>query len=349
MKIKNVLAKHKRALLKRKNVVGVGIGQKWIKGKNTGKQALLIFVSKKEAASALSPKDRLPKAIGKHQTDVVGRTGSLKAQGLTSRVRPLKAGYSCGHKKVTAGTIGGWFVDKDGDLVGLSNNHVLANTNRTAIGAVTVQPGTYDSPNWRSNRVGNLKDYVRIRRTNNTQDSAIFKPHPNVGIDMTLQNIGEVVGFNENIQVNDPVQKLGRTTGYSTGSVIATNATVWVQYDRGKSFEFDDQIITSHMSEGGDSGSLLCDMDGNAAGLLFAGSDTVTIHNRITYPKNRYGLGIYSPLTEVTSHTVLVDGVEAVYALDKIGDIDDLIAQLKQLAATGKTVNLTLSYQVGPD
>ena len=36
------------------------------------------------------------------------------------------------------------------------------------------------------------------------------------------------------------------------------------------------QIVTSAMSAGGDSGSLLLDMDNRAVGLLFAGSPTVT-------------------------------------------------------------------------
>ena len=42
-----------------------------------------------------------------------------------------------------------------------------------------------------------------------------------------------------------------------------------------------DQIICGPMSAGGDSGSVVYDAGGNAIGLLFAGSDTVTILNRI--------------------------------------------------------------------
>jgi hypothetical protein len=42
-----------------------------------------------------------------------------------------------------------------------------------------------------------------------------------------------------------------------------------------------DQIVTSNISQGGDSGSLVLDENNNAVGLLFAGSDKATIFNRI--------------------------------------------------------------------
>ncbi|WP_316504730.1 hypothetical protein [Nitrosopumilus sp.] len=46
--------------------------------------------------------------------------------------------------------------------------------------------------------------------------------------------------------------------------------------------QFRNQIITTAMSAGGDSGSLTRDFAGKAVGLLFAGSPVVTIHNDIT-------------------------------------------------------------------
>ena len=45
---------------------------------------------------------------------------------------------------------------------------------------------------------------------------------------------------------------------------------------------FDRQLVFSHMSEPGDSGSLILEKATNkAVGLLFAGSNQVTIANRI--------------------------------------------------------------------
>jgi hypothetical protein len=52
------------------------------------------------------------------------------------------------------------------------------------------------------------------------------------------------------------------------------------------------QIITSNMSAGGDSGSLLLDMEENAVGLLFAGSTQITIHNNIFFVQASLGIRI---------------------------------------------------------
>lgn len=82
------------------------------------------------------------------------------------------------------------------------------------------------------------------------------------------------------IDVGDTVQKSGRTTGYTVGEVLGIDATVNVSYENGVAL-FVDQIICGPMSAGGDSGSVVYDMKGNAVGLLFAGSDKVTIVNPI--------------------------------------------------------------------
>jgi hypothetical protein len=86
-----------------------------------------------------------------------------------------------------------------------------------------------------------------------------------------------------NPKVGDLVEKTGRTTNFSTGRIIALNATVDVNYGGGRVARFAKQIITSRMSAGGDSGSLVCDIKEGAVGLLFAGSSRVTIVNSILY------------------------------------------------------------------
>lgn len=73
------------------------------------------------------------------------------------------------------------------------------------------------------------------------------------------------------------VQKSGRTTGYTSAKVLVLGATVNVDFGPGQVARFVDQIIVNNLSDGGDSGSAVFDMDGNAVGLLFAGSESVTI------------------------------------------------------------------------
>ena len=92
--------------------------------------------------------------------------------------------------------------------------------------------------------------------------------------------------------IGDVVQKTGRTTNYSTGRVTHVNATVNVNYGGGRTARMDRQIVTTAMSAGGDSGSLLLDMDENAVGLLFAGSNVSTLANPIDPVLARFGVRI---------------------------------------------------------
>jgi hypothetical protein len=95
------------------------------------------------------------------------------------------------------------------------------------------------------------------------------------------------------------VQKYGRTTALTKGRVYATNATVNVQYDQGVA-RFVGQIIITpgNFSAGGDSGSLVVKSDRNAnennkpVGLLFAGSQTITVANPINAVLSAFGVSV---------------------------------------------------------
>lgn len=96
--------------------------------------------------------------------------------------------------------------------------------------------------------------------------------------------------------LNMQVEKLGRTTGATSSYVAQQDLTVDVEYDAGRFARFVDQIgILSNdktpFSQGGDSGSAITT---NAAktliGLLYAGSDQITIANPIGHVFT--GLGI---------------------------------------------------------
>lgn len=103
---------------------------------------------------------------------------------------------------------------------------------------------------------------------------------------MYMSYIDGVRGVNPFAGVGTNVHKLGRTTGYTQGKIMQTDVIVDVQYDGGIA-RFEDQLWIEHnelgksFSAGGDSGSLILDMDDNAVGLLFAGNDVVTFANPI--------------------------------------------------------------------
>ena len=88
--------------------------------------------------------------------------------------------------------------------------------------------------------------------------------------------------------LNDNVQKSGRTTGLTTGTIAAVNVTISVKYGshcgggRGTgSFTDQIRITPADFSDGGDSGSLVLTSGGNPVGLLFAGSSSSTFANQI--------------------------------------------------------------------
>jgi hypothetical protein len=114
----------------------------------------------------------------------------------------------------------------------------------------------------------------------NEVDCALAKPvDPNMFTGQIL-GIGQVSGTKA-ATLGMTVRKSGRTTGYTEGTINLLNATVSVAYGN-KTARFTGQIITSPMSQGGDSGSLIVDKAENkAVGLLFAGSNLSTIFNPI--------------------------------------------------------------------
>jgi type IV secretory pathway TrbD component len=117
--------------------------------------------------------------------------------------------------------------------------------------------------------------------TSNRVDAAVARPlDPNM-FTGEIRNIGVVSGTKA-AALGMSVRKSGRTTDFTTGTVTLLNATVNVAYGA-KTARFEGQVITTPMSQGGDSGSLIVDGSENkAVGLLFAGSPQATIFNPIS-------------------------------------------------------------------
>ncbi len=289
------------------NVVGMGVGVKWKNSEPTGEPALIVLVSHKVAKEELSSYDLVPQTLADMQTDVLaigypiaggGMPLEAYAQNLVKRVRPVKGGCSIGHPNISAGTIATCVYDilpdsnscKTSKYYILSNNHVLANSNDAKVGDPIIQPGRADGGSNPRDRVATLNRFIPItfeppvprNRHDNLVDAALAEGTFE-GLNREVYWIGYVNGWmpKKNVAVGKRVQKTGRTTNYTTGRITATNATVDVNFGAGRTARFKDQIITTCMSAGGDSGSLVSSMDNIAVGLLFAGSPTATIINQI--------------------------------------------------------------------
>ena len=200
---------------------------------------------------------------------------------LQRRVRPLRPGLSVGHPDVTAGTLGG-FVRLPGQegLLALSNNHVLAAGNAATESDAALQPGVADGGT-PADRFGSLSAFVRLATgPGNLVDAAVAALDAGVGADPTGYPGGALLPTVAGVDDVDPderVEKLGRTTGHTHGRITAVEVDgVGVQYDDGVR-TFDDQVeiegLAGAFSAGGDSGSVIWrSRDRAPLGLLFAGS-----------------------------------------------------------------------------
>ncbi len=122
--------------------------------------------------------------------------------------------------------------------------------------------------------------FLRESNSGNTVDAAVAKPEKPERLNPEILEVGKVTGVAE-AEPGMTIIKSGRTTGVTKGTVKVVNATVSVEMGDGTEAEFHDQILASEMSQGGDSGALGVDDRRRAVGLLFAGSDKVTVFNKI--------------------------------------------------------------------
>ena len=298
-----------KSTINKKNVVGIARGEKWTNGKSTGQPAVLVFVEKKEPLSSLDADDIIEDTIDGLPTDVVGKTGRISASGLRpeypkpwvttshrakrrnpkKRTRPIMGGISISHRNVTAGTLGVLCRNRKKQIVLLSNNHVIANSNKAKVGDPIYQPGTYDSRRRPRNVIGYLAAFTKLKNGVN-QDSAIAIVKTSYS--RVINRIGHLRRKIRLPRVGLRVMKSGRTTGLTSGKIIAKSGTFRVWYDSKRSYKIKNCIVTTDMSAGGDSGSLLVDKKRRPVGLLFAGSDTITLHSPIGPILKRYKISI---------------------------------------------------------
>lgn len=222
-------------------------------------------------------------AKGEVDIKYVGKIVKLEtAKKLQQRRRPLVIGCSIGHFKITAGTLGCFVRDRStGEVLILSNNHVLANENNAVAGDAIIQPGDLDGGKKSTDAIGKLRSFVRLKKTGtNVVDCAVASIKSGIKFDQhKLGTFGNLAGLGLEVVVDGTeVRKVGRTTGQTKGRVTAFELdNVVIEYDLGN-LRFDDQIEiegagSNAFSDGGDSGSLIIDKDRGAVALLFAGGD----------------------------------------------------------------------------
>ncbi|MEV6107436.1 hypothetical protein AB0M28_22410 [Streptomyces sp. NPDC051940] len=271
----------------------------------TGRQTRIPGQRAEEAAQRIRADGGIAEQLAPPLLEELEIRGMLEPQLLTRRLRPCPSGYSIGNTRVTAGTLGsvvydflpGATTDPPGPGLGtpakfyaLSNNHVLADSNRAQLGSPIVQPGVFDGGVDPQDRIATLDRFVSIQfapqipldRHNNVVDAALGQiSFQDATREQYFSGAPRAWRRKANVAVGDLVKKSGRTTNISFGRIVSVDAVIDVNYGTAGTARFRDQILTTNISAGGDSGSLVTSYDNVAVGLLFAGSSTVTVVNHI--------------------------------------------------------------------
>ena len=217
------------------------------------------------------------------ETVVAGRVRALPlVQAKTiQRVRPLVGGLSIGPPAEVAGTLG---IIINGRI--LTNAHVIGidwvNVDWYPTGTPIYQPSLIDGGK-EEDVVGYLSMCEKIHfnaKHKNVVDVALADCTADFR-EMEVIQIGKISGIRSATE-GEKVRKVGRTTGLTESEVFDTKATIKVDYGPfGYAWFTDCIVVKPAFAQGGDSGSAIISEDNSLIGLLFAGSEYITIANRI--------------------------------------------------------------------
>ncbi|WP_425163506.1 hypothetical protein [Candidatus Binatus sp.] len=258
--------------------------------------------------------------------------GAVTCDQQTTLPRPIPLGVSGGninafekmhHQEFCfGGTLGSMVQDSSDNQYILSNNHVLADINKATPGDLIVQPGLPENAincqQMPGDAVATFTRTVNIKFSGkNTIDAAIAAVDPG-DVSSEILNIGGIASSVTAPSVGLAVQKMGRTTCLTTGTISSISGRFKISYGGGKVAKFVDQILINspappnNFGGPGDSGSLIVTQDAcpQAVALLFAGSgnEEQTIANPISDVLSGLGVSMVGSCTPTaTSETAQSD------------------------------------------
>lgn len=268
--IRRIKRAHSFALLCKKRVLGVGIGQKEVQGKPTEAMSITILVEEKIKESLVPVQDKLPSELDGIATDVISiseddplvkvrlRQSQMLEDNRTKRWRPAPRGVSIGHYLLQgAGTLGAWIKDKiTGEPLLLSCWHIIANMGNCRKGDPILQPAVLDGGKMPDDTIAyldrwidvemivptlslddakqRLKDMVdsKLKVPTNKVDAAVAKPISDAVVSEEILGIGEIRGT-INGEIGMCVVKSGRTTGLIKGKINLIDVDIFVKYPTG--------------------------------------------------------------------------------------------------------------------
>lgn len=327
---------------------------------------VIVFVDKKIPEDELPPDAIISTQVDRDQdSDVKEAGGDFWLEGNPRRKhRPITAGLSEGPVQRRIGGTGGpvakvtnpdrgyWRSDvSKGDLVRISNCHVYADSRsrQGLFGDEICQPARIDGGG-SQNVVGELVGYIPMidpmpvdcaaRTIDERDENGVF----DLGEDVPSGVRRDYSDFN-----GETGRKSGRTTNVTSGTVEATSATIRVRIDEDRTITFRDQIITTDMSKGGDSGSDLLDEKDWLSGLLFAGSSRLTVFNKIARVEEEFGVEMLTePIHEEPEEPEEPDEPDETPVEDPLPDPEPGPQTLK-VGSAGILGTTEYSFRVDPD
>lgn len=282
-----------RALIRGRNIAGLGVGEKEAGGNLTDELSLRFYVRRKLPKSKcriMIPARIDTPGLGPVRTDVI-EIGELRPHvSRKAKQRPAHPGCSVGSGLI-AGTLGCIVKKRNGSPGSylLTNAHVIARDGIAALSSPVFQPAQVDERSAPAGSFAELSEVVPFEfspsKYNNLVDAAIARiRRPSTAASMII-GIGAPAGVVAAAR-GMLVQKSGRSSDLTHGKVRDIHFRTHLQYERDTMGNigwvgFKDQILVTRFSQEGDSGALVLNQENMAVGLLFAGSEQVSICNSI--------------------------------------------------------------------
>lgn len=258
-------------------VTGVALSLRYRRGEVIRDEPCITFyVSEKRPRGALRV-DLIPPEINGIPTDVVeAGSPALNAVGpghtAGSRFSCAEPGCSISHHQVTAGTFGCLVEDDQNVVYILSCAHVLSDIAGAPGGAI-VHPGTTYGGRLPADQIAGFTKSIPLTPNPCIADAAIAEVPDATKVTSIIRYLGVMPAGTRTLSgVGLLVQKSGDETGLTHGVVVGIAGTIGPYTVNGvRGIYFNNAIVTSGMSKGGDSGSLLMDYKAQVIGLLFGG------------------------------------------------------------------------------
>ena len=311
-------------LLSLPNVTGYRMGTKTVRGVDTGIPCLIVHVSAKVHPSSLAAGDLVPTTLEDGTiTDVVQLSQSHAfsvPEDHRRRHKPLVGGISIGWRYWPGtGTLGGVFLDRDGDWVLHGDNHVIAMSFqfdpwRGKKGDAIRQPGVKDAPvdehsNILSDKIAELKDWSEIDPQGVNQLDAATARLTEEALPILL-GLGPYTGWDDTPEVGKEYPFSGRTSGVGRLKLLGTGVTMKIWgYGNMQGTVFEGLYLFGPGLQPGDSGSLIGCPSILANG--FAGGQDHSLGIPMSLSRERFGLKI-PPLDGVAVEEALASILDKV-------------------------------------